>query len=302
MPKNWDTKMNSSKTISYILTTYNKCAYLKISLPYILKNIQADEELIIFDGNSKDESRDFIESQIKDLPNVIFISEADKGESHALNKALLLCKGDVIKNLTDDDAFSFYAIRKAAQHLKNSDLDIIGFDGYGMSLHDEDYNFSKTDFYAGYRAYSLNHQPFFFCGLSYLIKKSSLPVLGLFSISYKMVDLEYSFRISSGKCKIGWTNLLCFVNIYNANSNTLLFNKQLEKESKELHKKYGSRDSYYKVYFRFKLQRLLEFKNKLSGKKGFGISNKLDFEKGYYRSVDILEKENKSLTQLTFYP
>ena len=294
--------MNSKIEISYILTTYNKCGYLKISLPYILKNIHENEELIIFDGNSKDESISFIQSQIKGLKNIVFITESDKGESHALNKALLLCKGEVIKNLTDDDAFNFYAIRKAAEHLKKSDLDIMGFDGYGMSLHDEDYVFSKTDFYSGYNAYAGDHQAFFFCGLSYLIKKSSLPVLGLFSVAYKMVDLEYSFRISSGKCKIGWTNLLCFVNIYNANSNTLLFNKQLEKESKELHKKYGSNNSYYKVYFRFRLQRLLEFKNKLSSKKGFGITNKLDFEKGYYQSVDLLEKENKALTQLTFYP
>jgi glycosyltransferase involved in cell wall biosynthesis len=287
--------------ISYILTTYNKYKYLKITLPYTISQLLPNEELIIVDGNSKDESVQFITELVKSNQNITFISQPDRGESHGLNKALLLCKGQLIKNLTDDDAFSFYAVRKAADYMLANDIDIMGFDGYGLSLHHSNIAFGKTEFYAAYQNYSKDRCPFFFCGLSYLIKRSSLPLLGLFSVNYKMVDLEYSYRISSAKCKIGWSNLAMFVNIYNAQSNTLLFNKQLEKESTELHKKYASRTKYFTVFLRFKLQRLLEFKNILIRREPFGKSNKLDFEKGFYESIELLEKENSGLEKINFY-
>jgi glycosyltransferase involved in cell wall biosynthesis len=293
--------MQSKIKISYILTTFNKYAYLKITLPYIISQLLPDEELVIIDGKSKDETVGFIQEQVKNKANIFFLSEEDKGESDGLNKALSFCKGKIIKNLTDDDAFSFYAVREAATYMLAHEIDIMGFDGFGLSLHLEEFIFGKTNFKNGFDVYLSQKKPFFFCGLSYLIKKSDLPSLGLFSTEYKMVDLEYSFRISSRKCKIGWSNLLTFVNIYNANSNTLLFNKRLEKESLELHKKYCPGKKYYAVLFRFKLQRLLEFKNKLIKRESFGKTNKLNFEKGFLKSLETLEKENRTLEKIIFY-
>ena len=45
-------------SLSYILTTFNKLAYLKISLPYLIASRQQDEEIVIVDGGSKDGARD----------------------------------------------------------------------------------------------------------------------------------------------------------------------------------------------------------------------------------------------------
>ena len=295
-------KMKTAFKISYVLTTYNKYAYLKITLPYIVQQLQNGEELIITDGGSNDGTVAFIEALIKDKKNITFISEKDKGESDGLNKALAMCTGEVIKNLTDDDAFSFYATRKAAEHLIVSDLDIMGFDGYGLSLLINKIEFTKSQFTQGFSSYAVEKKPFFFCGLSYLIKRTSLPRLGNFSLDYKMVDLEYSFRISSGTCKIGWSNLLMFTNIYNANSNTLLFNKRLEEESLQLYKKYAPRKQYFRTFYRFKLQRLLELKNRLLKKQQFGTKNELSFEEGFKRSLEVLEKENLLLKEITFFP
>lgn len=286
--------------ISYILATYNKCDYLKVTLPYLTDHLLPDEELIIVDGASQDKTVSFTREQIKDKKNSVFISEPDLGESHALNKALLLCRGDIIKNVTDDDAFSLYAVRKSAEYMLEHDLDIMGFDGWGLSLHTDQYSFSKTDFRKDFDLYLKEKNPFFFCGLSYLIRRKSIPLLGLFSITHKMVDLEYSFRISSGKCKIGWSNLRMFVNIYNASSNTLLFNQRLEEESISLHKKYKPAAA-LGIYLRFKIQRLLEFKNKIMRKETFGKRNVLSFEEGFRRSIELLEKENHSLATITFY-
>lgn len=294
--------MEADTKISYILTTYNKYDYLKITLPYIVSMLLPDEELIIIDGNSNDNTVTFTKALIEGKTNIYFKSEKDKGEADGLNKALALCKGKLIKNLTDDDAFSFYAVRKAAEHMLYHNIDIMGFDGFGISLHIDDYKFSKTDFTSKFKNYMSNKTPFFFCGLSYLINRKALHELGFFSIDHKMVDLEYSFRVSAGKCKIGWSNLLMFVNIYNANSNTLLLNKTLEKESIHLHKKYRPASEWLKVYFRFKLQRILEFKNRLLKKETFGKTNKLNFEESFKRSVLLLEKENMLLEEIIFYP
>jgi glycosyltransferase involved in cell wall biosynthesis len=293
--------MEEKINISYILTTYNKFDYLKTTLPIFINCLLQNEELIITDGNSNDGTVSFIKDLIKDKSNISFISEEDEGESHGLNKALFLCRGEIIKNLTDDDAFNFYAVRKAACYMSEHEIDIMGFDGYGLSLHLDEYIFKKTNFRKDFDDYLIKKKPFFFCGLSYLIKRKSLPLLGLFSVNHKMVDLEYSFRISSGKCKIGWSNLLMFTNIYNDRSNTLIFNKALEAESTDLHKKYRSIFDFSKIYLRFKLQRILELKNKFLKKETFGKNNKLNFKEGFLKSIDLLEKENSTLEKINFY-
>lgn len=294
---------NNTIKISFVLTTYNKINYLKVTLPYVLDQLrEEDEELIIVDGASTDGSREFISLMVQNRQQTYFVSEKDRGEADGLNKALAMCKGKVIKNLTDDDAFSFASVRIAADHLLSSDLDIMGFNGFGLTLFDSKPVFSTSEFTKNYLSYLQSKKPFFFCGLSYLFKTESLSKLGYFSTDFKMVDLEYSFRISAKNCKIGWSNLWMFVNIYNANSNTLVLNKRLEKESIALHRKYCSFNRYIEVLFRFKLQRILEFKNKLIKKERYGAENKLSFEDGFLRSVSLLEKENNQLKEILFYP
>ncbi len=44
--------MTKKISLSYIISTRNRLALLKISLKYLWKNLQDDEEIVIVDGNS----------------------------------------------------------------------------------------------------------------------------------------------------------------------------------------------------------------------------------------------------------
>ena len=41
-------------TLSYVLTTFNKLDYLKITLPLLIEARKPDEEIVVVDGGSTD--------------------------------------------------------------------------------------------------------------------------------------------------------------------------------------------------------------------------------------------------------
>ncbi|MBS1486269.1 MAG: glycosyltransferase [Bacteroidetes bacterium] len=219
--------------LSYILTTFNKVEYLKVTLPYLIRACQADEEIVVVDGGSTDGTVEFL-SLLKEQNKIHqFISEKDFGEAHGTNKAMLMAKGELVKIITDDDVFSFAIINDCKKFmLANAKIDIMGFDGFSHHFFKKDIAFNKSSYINGYRAWVKAKKPFLFCGLSFMIRKSSLPYVGLFNTKFKIIDLEYSLRISSMKTEIAFHRGLGFVAIANPNSNSVKFSKLLEQERK----------------------------------------------------------------------
>jgi glycosyltransferase involved in cell wall biosynthesis len=211
-----------SISLSYVLTTYNKLEYIKVTLPVLISACQPDEEIIVIDGGSNDGSAAFLHDLYQQGKIHQFISERDKGESHGTNKAFLMAKGEVIKIITDDDAYSFSAIQRCKQFmLDNPDVDVLGCDGYSYMISNENPEFTLNPFIDNYKRWQKEHVSFFFCGLSLMLRKSSLPILGLFNTSVRMIDVEYTMRITASKCKLAWFTGVCFVNIANENSNSI---------------------------------------------------------------------------------
>ncbi|WP_133273804.1 glycosyltransferase family 2 protein [Hymenobacter radiodurans] len=104
-------------TLSYILTTYNKLPYLKQVLERLIAARQEDEEIVVADGGSKDGTAEYLQSLYAAGQIQQFISERDKGEAHGFNKCMLMAQGEIIKLITDDDAFYYPAIREAANFM-----------------------------------------------------------------------------------------------------------------------------------------------------------------------------------------
>lgn len=105
--------MNKTEDIhvSYIMVTLNKAPFLDRILNNIREFIQPDDELIIMDGGSTDDTFEIIKKH-NDIVTV-FESKKDRGPVHALNKALLKARGSIIINLNDDDYFYSEGVRKA---------------------------------------------------------------------------------------------------------------------------------------------------------------------------------------------
>lgn len=225
--------MNSENKISlsYVLTTFNKINYIKATLPYLIANKKRDEEIIVVDGGSNDGTAEYLENllQLKNIDQ--FITEKDYGEAHGTNKGFLMSKGELIKIITDDDIYHFPGITKCKEFmLANPEIDILASDGSSLNITGKHPEYKNSNFIKGFYEWKKNKKPFLFCGLSILVRKKSLSYLGLFNPRFKIVDMEYSIRITNLKIKIAFFEGLMFLNVVNPQSNSYRFYKTLEKE------------------------------------------------------------------------
>lgn len=214
--------MSNSIKLTYILSTKNKLVYLKYTLSKLLENKQFDEEIIIIDGNSSDGTVEYLNSIVMSSSNSIdiLISENDKGESHALNKGLLLAKGELIKFIADDDIFCYRAIQEAkVKMVLNNEIDIIFGYTYNVKIGEIDTLACQNEVEDKYLDYLEKGTPFSFTGLSMMIRKSFLSIIGLFSTQTIAPDTDFSLRATSIRAKIFYIQLPTVVRVENLNSN-----------------------------------------------------------------------------------
>ena len=206
--------------LSYVVTTYNKLLYLQQVMARLVAARQPDEEIVVCDGGSTDGTADYLRGLYEAGQIQQFVSERDKGEAHGFNKGMLMARGELLKLITDDDAFCYPAIREARDFmLANPQVDALSGNTWLVSLED----LTQANFYK----YSLNHyylwrehgQAVNMIGLPLILRRSSLALMGLFYTGMVQVDGEYTYRITSMNVNIAWyTRVLC-VRVENPQSN-----------------------------------------------------------------------------------
>jgi glycosyltransferase involved in cell wall biosynthesis len=111
--------------VSIITPNYNGMPYLLATIESVRKQNYPNLEHIIFDGASSDGSVELLKS----YPEIIWISEKDRGQSHALNKGFALAKGNIIGWLNSDDTYTDGTITKAVGFLiDHPEYDMVGTD------------------------------------------------------------------------------------------------------------------------------------------------------------------------------
>ena len=109
--------------ISIITITYQSVATLKETVNSVLSQSCKNLEYIIVDGGSNDGTIEFLNQQ---GDKIRWISEPDHGIYNALNKGIMLAKGDYIGFLHSDDIFgNEQIIEKIYNTAKNNNPDII---------------------------------------------------------------------------------------------------------------------------------------------------------------------------------
>ena len=231
--------MEKKIILSYIITTFNKLDFLKVTLPYLIEACKEDEEIVIVDGGSTDGTKNYLHGLFEQHKIHKFLSEKDFGEAHGTNNALLLAEGELVKLITDDDIYHFPAIATCREFMLNHKrIDILGFDGFEYNANQKHLAYIKGDCLESFKIWKREHTPFHFCGLSYLFRKSSLAYMGLFNTSFKIIDLEYSVRVSSIKANIAFYTGPAYVNIVTPQSNSHKFYKIFDSEKRKLIKMY----------------------------------------------------------------
>lgn len=110
--------------ISVLTPSYNSVLYIRKAIDSVLAQNFSDFEHIVVDGGSTDGTIEIL----KQYPHLRWISEPDKGQSDAMNKAFNLCKGDIVVYLNADDWFeheTFDEVIALFEQNKNADV-IVG--------------------------------------------------------------------------------------------------------------------------------------------------------------------------------
>lgn len=86
--------------ISIVTPSYNHARFLRQCIDSVLTQDDPNVELIVVDGASTDESVEILRSYGE---RIRWVSEKDKGQSHAINRGIAMCTGQIFSWLNSDD-------------------------------------------------------------------------------------------------------------------------------------------------------------------------------------------------------
>jgi glycosyltransferase involved in cell wall biosynthesis len=106
--------------VSIITPSFNSARFIAETIESVRKQNYPYLEHIVIDGNSTDATLEILRS----YPHLIWLSEPDNGQANALNKGLMIAKGEIIGWLNADDTYRPRAVQEAVRFLmKNPDYD-----------------------------------------------------------------------------------------------------------------------------------------------------------------------------------
>jgi glycosyltransferase involved in cell wall biosynthesis len=110
--------------ISIITPSFNQLEFIEETIRSVLLQAYPNLEYLIIDGGSSDGSVDIIRKYEHHLS--YWISEPDRGQAHAINKALARATGSIIAYLNSDDLYLPGALHRVADYLSaRRDVDLI---------------------------------------------------------------------------------------------------------------------------------------------------------------------------------
>jgi glycosyltransferase involved in cell wall biosynthesis len=102
--------------VSVVTPSYNQGRYIEETIQSVLNQDYFRIEHIVVDGGSTDETL----SVLKKYPHLKWVSEPDRGQSHAINKGFQIAKGEIAAWLNSDDTYLPGAVTAAVEALDRS--------------------------------------------------------------------------------------------------------------------------------------------------------------------------------------
>jgi glycosyltransferase involved in cell wall biosynthesis len=176
--------------VSIVTPSYNQGSFLKRTIDSVLNQDYPNIEYIVMDGGSEDGSLDILKSY-KD--SFEWISEPDRGQTHAINKGFARARGTILGYLNSDDILYPGAVSTVLEQFQeNPEVDLL----YGKAdyIDEED---KKTGMY-NTDVYSFERNMFdcCICQPASFWRKRVADIVGKFdeSLHYAM-DYDYWLRM-----------------------------------------------------------------------------------------------------------
>ena len=99
--------------ITVVTPSFNQGAYLEETICSVLDQGYPDLEFMVVDGGSTDNTREILERYSSQL--AWWVSEKDRGQTHAINKGLARATGEVWSYLNSDDLLAPGALQRIAE-------------------------------------------------------------------------------------------------------------------------------------------------------------------------------------------
>lgn len=181
--------------LTVITPSYNQADFLERTILSVLNQNYPNLEYIIVDGGSTDKSVEVIKKYEKHIS--WWISEKDRGQVHAINKALEKATGEYISFQNSDDVYFPDTFRLFGEAAGKSADDILYGDLYMITTDDEVTEILKTTSYnlncQILEGMQIHNQSLFF-------RRSLVEKYGLFDESYRFAfDYEFITRYTAGK-------------------------------------------------------------------------------------------------------
>jgi glycosyltransferase involved in cell wall biosynthesis len=185
----------STPKISIITVSLNAAENIQQAIESVATQIDVGLEHIICDGLSIDGTQEIIGKQLEVYSHIKYISEKDFGIYDAINKGLLMAKGDIIGILNADDFYADNTVLKKVlnQFDKDPSIDIIYGDLNYVHKHNPSKIFRKwvsKNYYDNFfeDGNDLPHPTMF-------VRKEVYDKIGLYRTDFKIAsDYEWMLR------------------------------------------------------------------------------------------------------------
>ena len=193
----------SGLKISIITISFNSEKYIEQAIKSVIDQNWPDLEYIIIDGGSTDKTVDIIRKYEKYLR--CWISEPDRGISHAFNKGLVRATGEWIGILNSDDFYQPDCFAQVSNFVKSSRSGIVCGSVCKVSM----------DGMQIYKTYQSSIDPaypdqFIMTHPATFVRKDIYERVGLFNEQYKLaMDYDWILRaVRAGVIPVCISNLL----------------------------------------------------------------------------------------------
>ena len=121
--------MKKRPSVSVIMALYNGAAYLSPQLDSIVFQLAPEDEFLIIDDGSTDESLDIIRAYAQTWPQIQLITEGHRGVKQSFARGLELARGDILFLADQDDVWHPAKLSKVVKRLAQEE-------GPAVVLHD----------------------------------------------------------------------------------------------------------------------------------------------------------------------